>query len=38
MLVLTQVFIMITLELDIFSTENDMVSREQSVLWKKGRL
>ncbi len=33
---INSVIIMLTLELEIFST--DMVSREQSVLWKKGRL
>ncbi len=32
------VFKMLTLELKIFSTETDMVSQEQKVLWKKGRL
>ncbi len=35
---INSVFIMLTSELEIFSTKNDMVSREQSVLWKKGRL
>ncbi len=31
---INSVFIMLTSELEIFSTKNDMVSREQRVLWK----
>ncbi len=30
---ITSVFIMLTLELEIFSTETDLVSRAQNVLW-----
>ncbi len=38
MLELIQCLLMVTLELEIFSTETYMVSREQSVLWQKERL